>query len=105
MIDYDGQVIFQKQSNDVRTNPNVAQYLRAINPSRVVVYGVVSEIRVDKAVEFAASDLGYKVFVVIDAIKKLNQMKYRTCLKRWRSLRYEQLLLNELVEAVEDSVD
>lgn len=84
VVDYRGQVIFEKQDNDVRTNHNVRRFLELVKPSLVVVYGVVSEICVNQAVEFIAGDLGYDTVVVSDAIKELDQVKFDSCKADWK---------------------
>jgi nicotinamidase/pyrazinamidase len=80
---YDGQIIFEKQDNDVRMNRNVRRFLERVKPSLVVIYGVVSEICVDKAVEFIAGDLEIKTYVVSDAIKELDMQKADSCWINW----------------------
>ena len=81
---YDGQIIFEKQDNDVRMNRNVGRFMERVKPSVAVVYGVVSEICVDKAVEFIAGDLGIKTYVVSDAVKELDKPKADFCWSDWR---------------------
>ncbi len=81
---YRGQVIFEKQDNDVRTNHNVQRFMELLKPRVIVVYGVVSEICVDKAVKFFAGDLGYETVVVSDAIKELDMSEADSCWVEWR---------------------
>jgi nicotinamidase/pyrazinamidase len=86
VLDYKGQVIFEKQDNDVRTNLNVRHFMEVVKPSFVVLYGVVSEICVNQAVKFLAGDLGYATAVVSDAIKELDISKENVCKADWKKL-------------------
>ncbi len=84
--DYRGQVIFEKQDIDVRTNPNVKPFIELIKPDLVVIYGFVSEICVDNAVKLFASDLHYETVVVSDAIKELDKTESESCKSNWIEL-------------------
>ena len=84
--DYSGQVIFEKQDINVRTNPNVKPFIELIKPDLVVIYGFVSEICVDNAVKLFASDLHYETVVVSDAIKELDKTKSESCKSNWIEL-------------------
>ncbi len=91
VVAYEGQVIFEKQFTDVRTNPNVKSYMDLIRPEIIVVYGVVSEICVNLAVVFFAEDLGYETVVVVDAIKGIDMSKVDSCKAVWKALGVEML--------------
>jgi nicotinamidase-related amidase len=41
---HNGEIIFRKQQFDVFTNPNVDPILEAVNPDRIVVYGVALDV-------------------------------------------------------------
>jgi len=88
---YEGQVIFEKQDTDLRTNPNVKSYMDLIRPRLIVIYGVVSEICVNSAVDFFARDLGYNTAVVDDAIKEIDLYKADLCKAEWKTLSVEML--------------
>ena len=88
---FEGQVIFEKQDTDVRSNPNVRPYLDLIRPTIVVVYGVVTEICVDLVVDFFARDLGYETVVVVDAVKEIDSSKAGLCKAGWEVLGVEML--------------
>jgi nicotinamidase/pyrazinamidase len=81
-----GQILFEKQHNAVETNPNTYTFLKAVNPDRIVVYGVASDICVDDAVRYLAEAMGYKVIVVSDAIKGIDPKKINKCMDEWHSL-------------------
>jgi nicotinamidase/pyrazinamidase len=83
---FNGQVLFEKQHTEVGTNPNAKPFLDSVNPERIVVYGVATDICVDQTVSYLARELGYEVVVVIDAIKELDSGKAWKCLADWRSM-------------------
>ena len=85
IVEYDTQVIFEKQHNDVRTNPNAKAFLESVAPESVIVYGVATDVCVDLAVMYLARDLGYRVTVASDAIKAIDTVKERKCIASWRS--------------------
>jgi nicotinamidase/pyrazinamidase len=83
---FEGQVIFEKDQNDVRGNLNVASFLAFANPKTIAIYGVVTEICVDLAVNYLSRDLRYRCVVVVDSIKDINGAKARRCLSDWEGL-------------------
>lgn len=91
VAEYEGQVIFEKQDTDLRTNPNVKPYMDLIRPEIIVVYGLVTEICVDLAVDFFARDLGCETVVVVDAIKEIVLSKADSCMAEWKALEIEML--------------
>jgi nicotinamidase/pyrazinamidase len=83
---FNGQVLFEKQHTEIGTNSNVKSFLNFVDPERIVVYGVATDICVDQTVCYLARELGYEVLVVIDAIKELDSSKAWRCLEDWRSM-------------------
>jgi nicotinamidase/pyrazinamidase len=75
------QIILEKQQLDVFSNPNTELLLQRIGRDRqVVLYGVVTEI----CVAYAACGLlqrGYRVSVVTDAIRHLDESKSQVFLE------------------------
>jgi len=68
------QVIIEKQAFDFATNPNATDLLHQLNPTKIAVYGVVTEI----CVAAAARSLlfpGRKIFLVRDAVAELDPDK------------------------------
>jgi len=65
------QIVVEKQAFDVFTNPNVDALLRALGNREVVLYGVVTEICVDRAAR-GLIQRGYRVNLVEDAIQHLD---------------------------------
>jgi nicotinamidase/pyrazinamidase len=74
------QVIVEKQSFDVFTNPNSEELLARLGKPDVVLYGVVTEICVASAARGLLSR-GYKVKVVQDAIRYLDEARGRAALQ------------------------
>ena len=65
------QIILEKQTLDVFTNPNTAPLLKLLAPREIILYGVVTEICVDRAAR-GLIERGYRVNLVTDAIKHLD---------------------------------
>jgi nicotinamidase/pyrazinamidase len=101
---YEGQVIFEKQDTDLRTNPNVKPYMDLIRPEIILIYGVVTEICVDLAVDFFARDLGYETVVVVDAIKEINLSKADSCKAEWKTYGVEMLRTRDVENMLGNSV-
>lgn len=81
--DYE-QVLIEKQQFDVFTNPNTESLLARLgNKLEIVLYGVVTEICVDRAAR-GLLDRGYRVLLVRDAIHHLDESKGRKTLEEVR---------------------
>lgn len=75
------QVILEKQQFDVFTNPNTEALLARLGIlPEIVLYGVVTEICVDRAAR-GLLDRGYRVRLVRDAVHHLDESKARATLK------------------------
>lgn len=70
--DYDRNIIILKDNFDVfKGNPNTVDLVtKLLDPERIIIYGVTTNVCVDKAV-CGLNKLGYEVWVVNDAIKEL----------------------------------
>jgi nicotinamidase/pyrazinamidase len=66
------QILLEKQSIDCFTNPNLHPLLKILNPQRYIVYGVVTEHCVQKAV-FGLLKTGARVELVTDATTSLDK--------------------------------
>ena len=66
------QIIIEKQEFDVFTNPKTDAFLAQLGKPEIVLYGVVTEICVSAAGR-GLLDRGYRVTVVEDAIRHLDQ--------------------------------
>jgi nicotinamidase/pyrazinamidase len=64
-------IVIRKDAFDVFAgNPNAEKVVKILQPDQVFVYGVTTNVCVDKAV-MGLSERGIKVFVLKDAIKEL----------------------------------
>jgi nicotinamidase/pyrazinamidase len=91
------QIIVEKQSVDVFTNPNIDWLLRAVGKRKIILYGVVTEICVDRAAR-GLLERGYWVNVVIDAIKPLDSQLASATLEYVRGHHGQLLSTDELLE-------
>ncbi len=72
ILDPEVQIVIQKngpQSYDFGMNPRSETIVKAINPKRVIIYGVATDFCVRAAVETYLKKWGYEVWVVTDAIR------------------------------------
>jgi len=82
---YDGeQTIVEKRSPDPQDNDNLDAIVEAVDPDHVVVYGVVSEICVDEAVDYFTDREDTAVHVVEDAIMHLDADDRDACYADWQ---------------------
>lgn len=68
------QIVIEKQTIDVFTNPNMEAFLAWLGRPEIVLYGVVTEICVAAATR-GLLDRGYRVTLVEDAIRHLDEEK------------------------------
>jgi nicotinamidase/pyrazinamidase len=101
VIGFEGQLIFEKQSNDPRTNPNIRPILTEIEPTKVIVYGVVTEICVNLTVNYLVKDLGQNVIVAVDAIKEIDVKKASICRLKWEKMGVTLLKTNEIPNSID----
>jgi len=77
-------IVIRKDAFDVfEGNPYTVKILNLINPDKIFVYGVSTNVCVDKAV-CGLAKLGYKVFVFEDAIKELPKIPLP--FRRWKEM-------------------
>ena len=74
------QIVIEKQKFDVFTNPNTEAFLAQLGKPEIVLYGVVTEICVSAASR-GLLDRGYRVGVVENAIRHLDEEKARAFLE------------------------
>jgi nicotinamidase/pyrazinamidase len=79
-----GQLVMEKRSTDMFSEPGIAALLERLNPRRFVVYGVVTEICVMHAIE-GLLRLKKPITVVSDAVFALEDSKAHSLLQRWRA--------------------
>ncbi|MCX6648478.1 MAG: isochorismatase family protein [Candidatus Bathyarchaeota archaeon] len=102
-IDSGAQLLFEKQHNDVRTNPNVKPFIKFIDPDLIVVYGLVTDICVNLAVNYLAATLGLKVAVVADAVTGIDASRAKECMSAWQKLGVKLRKTDELLNSLEIS--
>ena len=78
------QILIEKQNVDCFTNPNLHPLLRTLNPERYVVYGVATEVCVDKAA-FGLLKTGARVELVTDATMSLDPNQERQTFKDFQA--------------------
>jgi len=82
LISQADEIIITKNEFDVSTNPYAEEVLKSINPDVVFVYGVALNVCVRFAVKFLV-ELGYTVYVVLDAVKELPNIPIDDMLEEW----------------------
>jgi len=82
VIEYANEIVLTKKHFDISTNSYAEQVLEIINPDVVFVYGVAANVCVDFAVKFLLK-LGYKVHVVVDAVKEISWISMDDMVKNW----------------------
>jgi len=78
------QIVVEKQTVDAFQTHTFARIVRRLNPDRIVVYGVVTEICVLHAVR-GLLPFGKPIVVVIDAIRSLTAQASRGALEEMRA--------------------
>ena len=78
------QIVVEKQNVDMFRSHTFARVIRQLNPDRIVVYGVVTEVCVLNAVR-GLLQLGKPVTVVTDAIQAFDEQAGRKALQEMRS--------------------
>jgi nicotinamidase/pyrazinamidase len=78
-----GQHFVEKQTFDCFSNPKMSELLFSMQPDRVYVYGVVTDVCVMHAVDGLLAR-NYQVSVVCDAIYPYDREKAEMCLGQWR---------------------
>lgn len=78
------QIIVQKQNVDCFTNVSLRPFLDALRATRFVVYGVVAEVCVEKAL-FGLLQYGAHVECVIDGVKAISEAAMRNTLAHFQA--------------------
>ncbi len=82
--DHDGEVFLLKQRFDVFSNPNASTVLRALDPERIVVYGVALDVSGRHAVEGFLRLGVAEIWMVEDAAKAIRPEAALPLLDSWR---------------------
>ncbi len=87
-------IVLRKDAFDVFTgNPYTEKILQILHPDQVFVYGVYTNVCVDKAV-MGLSKLGFKVYVLEDAIKELPNLPLPFA--DWKAAGVERIYFSEI---------
>ena len=79
------EIVLRKNRFDAFSNPAAAPLLRALDPERVVVYGVALEVCDRYAVEgMLGLDAGFEIVLVEDAVAALDPARGAELLDDWR---------------------
>jgi nicotinamidase/pyrazinamidase len=78
------QIVLEKQVLDAFSNPHFTTLIEGYRPERCVVYGVVTEICVQFAVEGLQRHCK-RIEVVTDAVRALDHARADDSLRRWQS--------------------
>jgi nicotinamidase/pyrazinamidase len=91
-------IILRKDNFDVfKGNPYTDKVLEIINPEIVIVYGVATNIAINKAV-IGLVERGKKVFIINDAIKELPDLPLP--FEEWEKIGVEMITFAELKKSV-----
>lgn len=100
-VDLEGDVVIYKDQFDVFADNDITEkILKIIEPDRVIVYGVVTEVCVHFAV-MGLLERGYHVIVVEDAIKSLPNSNFNT--NAWEFKNNEAVLM-KTEEIIKDTL-
>lgn len=94
------QILVHKKRFDVFTNPNVEPLVEALDPDRIVVYGVALDVCNKAAVEGLLARGYTKLTVVTDATKPIRQEVAGDLLRSWKDRGVELATTSEVVESV-----
>ena len=77
------EFLLLKKSFDVFTNPNTERLLEQLDPDRIVVFGVATDVCDDAAIR-GFLERGRKVVFVEDAARGLDEGRVAACTSAWR---------------------
>jgi nicotinamidase/pyrazinamidase len=85
LIDGRREILLLKKNFDVFTNPNAEKVLDALEPERIVLFGVATDVCNDAAIR-GLRRRGYAVTFVEDAARGLDDERVASCTAVWRGL-------------------
>ena len=93
-----GDIVIRKDEFDVFSgNPFTHDILDILNPERVVVYGVATNVCVDHAVMGLTARKGLEVYVVQNAIKGLPTKPVEPFIKKWQDRGAKLITTDQLI--------
>lgn len=93
------EIVIRKDDVNVFTNRNATTLFKVLEPDKIYVYGVVTEICVDRVVVGLMSRGYYNVCVITDAIKELPGTDKAKVLTNWQVLGVQLITSSELIGA------
>jgi nicotinamidase/pyrazinamidase len=93
------EFLLLKKSFDVFTNPNTERLLDWLDPDEIVVFGVVTDVCDDAAIQ-AFIERGRKVRFVEDAARGLDESRVAVCTASWREAGVEFTTADQVVASI-----
>ena len=79
-----GEAYLQKSRFDVFTNPNAAALLDALNPARILLYGVALDVCDAHAMEGLLKRGGIQIYLALDATRAIDPDEGERLVENWR---------------------
>jgi nicotinamidase-related amidase len=99
--EHPGDILFLKHRFDVFTNPNVEPVVRALAPTRVVLYGVALDVCDRFAVEgLLARFPDLELSLVTDAVKAIDPAAGSALLNEWQARGVALITTTQAVESL-----
>jgi nicotinamidase/pyrazinamidase len=92
------EILLLKKNFDVFTNPNAAPLLDALDPDRIVVFGVATDVCDDAAI-LGFLQRGRRVVFVEDAARGLDEGRVAACTAVWKERGVEFETADEVVSS------
>ena len=92
------EILLLKKNFDVFTNPNAEKVLDALAPSRVVLFGVATDVCNDAAIR-GLRRRGIPVSFVTDAARGLDDARVEACFRRWGELDVEMTTVDSVCQS------
>jgi nicotinamidase/pyrazinamidase len=90
------EILFLKKNFNVFTNPNADPVLQALDPDRVVLFGVATDVCDDAAIR-GLLQRGRRVTFVEDAARGLDEERVAACTTAWREGGVEFVTTDEAI--------
>ncbi|MEI8350507.1 MAG: nicotinate phosphoribosyltransferase [Candidatus Omnitrophota bacterium] len=89
------QVIFEKSTLSIFSNPNILGLLESIFPDKIYVYGVVTEHSIKDTIEGLMKE-GFSVAIVEDAVKEISSREKEKLFSLWKKKGIEFITAQEV---------
>lgn len=91
------EILVRKRAVDVFSNPNTETLVAALQPRRIVLYGVAQDICVRRAIEGLWERGFHQLSLVVDATRPLDPARGDLLLEQWRRLGVEMTTTAEVL--------